>query len=98
MIGHMTTVDVVFRYAKHPTEPEMFALGKTREVYGIRNLTLNQQEKTIRVEYDATRLSSATVAKLMLASGLTLTEEVSLIPPQPVVETAPAAVAPGPVK
>ena len=94
----MTTVDVVFRYAKHPTEPEMFALGKTREVYGIRNLTLNQQEKTIRVEYDATRLTSATVANLLRGSGLMLVEEVSLIPPQPVAEAADAAAAPAPAK
>jgi len=94
----MTTVDVVFRYAKHPTEPEMFALGKTREVYGIRNLTLNQQEKTIRVEYDATRLTSATVANLLRGSGLMLVEEVSLIPPQPVAEPANAAATPAPAK
>ena len=76
----------------------MFALGKTREVYGIRNLTLNKQEQTIRVEYDATRLTSATVAKLMLASGLTLIEEVSLLPPQPVVEAVVTAVTPAHAK
>jgi hypothetical protein len=94
----MTTVDVVFRFARHPTEPEMFALGKTREVYGIRNLTLNKQEKTIRVEYDATRLTPATVAQLMRGAGLTITEEVSLIPPQLPAETVLAAPAPTPVK
>jgi hypothetical protein len=94
----MTTVDVVFRYAKHPTEPEMLALGKTREVYGIRNLTLNKQEKTIRVEYDATRLTSATVAQLIRGAGLTITEEVSLIPPQPPPEAVVAAAVPAPIK
>lgn len=94
----MTTVDVVFRFAKHPTEPEMFALGKTREVYGIRNLTLNKQEKTIRVEYDATRLTSATVAQLLRGSGLTVTEEVSLIPPQPPAVLVDTTTVPAPVK
>jgi len=82
----------------HARAFEMFALGKTREVYGIRNLTLNRQEQTIRVEYDATRLTSATVASLLRGSGLMLTEEVSLIPPQPVAEAAVAPVAPTPAK
>ena len=79
----MTTVDVVFRYAKHPTEPEMFALGKTREVYGIRNLTLNQAGEDHPSRIRRHPVDPATVAHLMRGAGLTIAEEVSLIPPQP---------------
>ncbi len=78
----MTTVDVVYRYATRPTEAEMLALGNAREVYGIRRLVLNHQQKTIRVEYDATRLSTAVVSQLLRRAGIFVTEEVSLIPPQ----------------
>jgi hypothetical protein len=80
----MTTVDVVYRYITHPTEPEMLALGKAREVYGIRRIALNRQEKTILVEYDATRLIAPEIAKILRGAGLSVTSEVSLIPPQPV--------------
>jgi len=61
----------------------MMALGRVREVYGIRALTFNEAEKTVRVEYDATRLTEPIVAQLLRRSGLDVVERVSLIPPQP---------------
>lgn len=83
----MTTVDVLFRYATPPTEAVSFALANAREVYGIRRLAFDREQRTLRVEYDATRLSAAVVAKLVRQAGLDIEEELSLIPPQP----APAA-------
>jgi hypothetical protein len=53
----MTNVDVLFRYEQQPSEAAMFALGNLKEVYGIRRIEINQPGKTIRVEYDATRLT-----------------------------------------
>ncbi|MBW4025801.1 hypothetical protein [Acidipila rosea] len=79
----MTTVDVLFRYEQHPTEAAMFAIGKLSEVYGIRRIQINEEWKTIRVEYDATRLSVPIVGQLLRRAGINLTEELPLIPPQP---------------
>mgnify|MGYP001549662221 CR=1 FL=1 len=87
----MTTVDILFRYTTPPTETAIFALADTREVYGIRNLIFDRAAHTVRVEYDATRLNGATVAKLVRQAGLVIEEELSLIPPQPISEPAPAA-------
>ena len=87
----MTTVDVLFRYATPPSEAVAFALANTREVYGVRRLAFDQQAKTLLVEYDATRLDAPAVAKLVRQAGLDIEEEVSLIPPQPAPEPAPAA-------
>jgi hypothetical protein len=91
----MTTVEVLFRYEQHPTEAAMFALGNMSEVYGIRRIQLKEDWQTIRVEYDATRLNKAVVEQLLRRSGINITEELPLIPPQPVVEAAPA---PAPTK
>ena len=88
----MTTVEVLYRYATPPTEQVAIALGRTRDVYGIRKLVLDAQARTILVEYDATRLNTPTVAKLLMAAGLDLAEEVSLVPPPPP-EPAPAPAA-----
>lgn len=88
----MTTVEVLFRYEQHPAEAAMFALGKMSEVYGIRRIQLNEEWKTIRVEYDATRLSVPVVAQLLRRAGLDLAEELPLIPPQPQPDVQPAAV------
>lgn len=84
----MTTVDVVLRYAAEPTEVVTFALGKTRDVYGIRRLSFDREAHTLRVEYDATRLNAAEVTKLVRNAGLQVIEEVPLAsplaPPEPV--------------
>lgn len=84
----MTNVEVLFRYSLHPSEAAMSALGNLREVYGIRRVVIREQEQTIRVEYDATRLSASAVEKLLRSSGIAISEKLSLLPPQPVEETA----------
>jgi hypothetical protein len=66
----MTEVEILFRYATPPTETVACALARTREVYGIRQLIFDRAARTLRVEYDATRLDAATVAKLIRQAGL----------------------------
>jgi len=89
----MTQLDVLYRYGVPPAEAAMIALSRVRDVYGIRALTFNEAEKTVRVEYDATRLTEPIVHQLLRRSGLDVVERVSLIPPQPTPEpvAAPAA-------
>jgi hypothetical protein len=87
----MTTVEILFRYATPPTEAVTFALANTREVYGIRRLTFDRAACTLRVEYDATRLDPAAVAKLVRQAGLQIIEEVPLSVPAPAPEPAPTA-------
>jgi hypothetical protein len=94
----MTNVDIVFRYATQPTEAALFALSGAREVYGIRQLSFDREAKTVRVEYDATRLTAAVVAGLVRRAGLDIVEEVPLIPapaPEPVA-AAPQSSVPAP--
>ena len=75
----MTANDVVFRYGLPPTEREMRALNNAWEVYGIRRIVFNEQESTIRVEYDATRLNEASVAAILRGAGIDLREKVQLV-------------------
>jgi hypothetical protein len=66
----MTSLEVIFRYAAPPTEAVARALASVREVYGIRRLSFDRDASTLRVEYDATRLNPAAVAKLVRQAGL----------------------------
>jgi hypothetical protein len=75
----MTTVDVLFRYSAQPDEKVMSAYGQLSDVYGIRKLRLQESERTIRVEYDATRLTEAKVEKLLRAAGFDITEKLALV-------------------
>jgi len=80
----MTTVEICYRYTTPPSESVSFALAGTRDVYGIRRIYIDQDARTLRVEFDATRLNAATVTKLVRMTGLVVAEELALIPPQPV--------------
>lgn len=72
-----TNIDVQFRYAHHPTEDTMRAVADLYDVYGIRRVRLNQVDRTVAVEYDATRLSAAVVFQLLRRAGLSVIEQIS---------------------
>jgi hypothetical protein len=75
----MTAVEVLFRYGAAPTENVMSAYGQLSDVYGIRKMRLQEPERTIRVEYDATRLTEAKVEGLLRAAGFDITEKLALV-------------------
>jgi hypothetical protein len=84
----MTTVEILYSYTAQPTENAVFALANAKDVYGIRKLCFDRAAKTLRVEYDATRLTAAAVTKLVRSAGLEIAGELPLIPPPP--EPVPA--------
>jgi len=75
----MTQLDIVFRYGSPPGTREMRALDSVREVYGIRRISFDENGRTVRVEFDASRLNGDTVANLLRRAGLDLTERVQLV-------------------
>jgi len=85
----MTTVEIVYRYAAPPSEQAVTALARARDVYGIRHLSFDREARTVRVEFDATRLNAAAVAKMLRETGLEIEEDL----PQ-IATPAPPAAAP----
>ena len=89
----MTQLDVLYRYGVPPTEPAVAAIARLREVYGVRKLEFNEAEKTVRIEYDATRLTEPVVLQLLRRAGLDVVETMPMFeppaPPAPV--EAPAS-------
>ncbi len=75
----MTALDVVFRYGMAPQAQQMHALDAVREVYGIRRISFDEKERTVRVEFDATRLNAEIVADLLRQAGLDVRERVALV-------------------
>lgn len=66
----MTAVDIVFRLRTAPTERQMQALDLLHEVYGVRKISLQEKERTIRIEYDVSRLMPADIAALVHGAGI----------------------------
>jgi hypothetical protein len=87
----MTTVEIQYHYTAPPTEQVAMALARVCDVYGIRHLSFDQKARTLRIEYDATRLNAAAVTKLVRETGLELAEEAPQLPPPAPEPAAPTA-------
>jgi hypothetical protein len=74
----MTHLDVAYRYTGSVRETEMRALDSMREVYGVRRITLNEKERIVRVEFDASRLKEPAIAGLLRQAGVDITEKLAL--------------------
>jgi hypothetical protein len=74
----MTQMEVAYRYAGPPTENAMRAIDNMREVYGVRRVTFNEKEHTVRVEYDASRFKEPVVANLLRRAGVDILERMTL--------------------
>jgi len=86
----MTQLDVLFRYGVPPSETAALAIARVREVYGVRRVAFDEAGKTVRVEFDATRLNRSMVHKLLRRAGLDIVETVPMFT-TPVPEPAPDA-------
>jgi copper chaperone CopZ len=76
----MTQLDVLYRYGSAPSEQALLALSKVRDVYGVRRVEVRESDKTVRVEYDASRLNGALIHQLLCRAGLDIVETATLIP------------------
>ena len=85
----MTQLDVLYRYGAAPAEQTALALSKVRDVYGVRRMAFDEAAKTVRVEYDASRLTEPVIHQLLRRAGLDIVETVAMIPK--VEDAAPAA-------
>jgi hypothetical protein len=74
----MTYLEVVFNCGGLPGENELRAVDAMREVYGIQHVTFNGKERTVRVQYDASRLKQDAVAKMLRQAGIDVREPVAL--------------------
>jgi hypothetical protein len=79
----MTQLDVLYRYGAQPSEAATLAIARVREVYGVRKLALDESARTIRVEYDATRLTEPVINQLLRRAGLDIVEALPMFNPPP---------------
>jgi hypothetical protein len=74
----MTYLEVVFRYGAVPGENELRAIDGMREVYGVRRVQFNNQDRSVRVEFDASRLKAEAVARLLRQAGVDVRERLEM--------------------
>ena len=74
----MTHLEVAYRYHTPLREGTMRALDTVREVYGVRQITFNETERIVRVEFDASRFKEPVIAGLLRRSGLDLGDQLVL--------------------
>jgi hypothetical protein len=74
----MTHLEVAYRYHTPVREATMRAIDTARDVYGVRHITFNEAECTVRVEFDASRFKEPVIARLLRSAGLDLGEQLVL--------------------
>ena len=74
----MTYLDLAYRYGATPGEKEMRAIDGMREVYGVRAVRFNENERSLRVEFDASRLTEDEVVKMLRQAGIDVREKLAL--------------------
>ncbi|MBZ5598123.1 MAG: hypothetical protein LAN83_07360 [Acidobacteriia bacterium] len=74
----MTQMEAAYRYGSTPTEAAMRAIDSVREVYGIRRILFDSKERTVRVEFDASRFKEPVIAGLLRGAGINLQERLIL--------------------
>ncbi|HWP85781.1 MAG TPA: hypothetical protein VNN17_11360 [Terriglobia bacterium] len=73
----MTAVVAVFRYQGNLGLPQLQKLGESYAHLGIRNIQVNEHDRTLTVEYDATRMDQHGLAALLRRMGIPLTGNAS---------------------
>jgi hypothetical protein len=74
----MTYLDLSYRFGANPGEKEMRAIDGMREVYGVHAVVFNEKERTVRVEFDASRLKEDAVVKMLRQAGVDVREKLAL--------------------
>jgi hypothetical protein len=74
----MTYLEAAYRYQTPPGEAELRAIDTIREVYGILRLQFNEKERSVRVLFDASRLTSDAVVRLLRQAGIDVQEQLVL--------------------
>jgi hypothetical protein len=74
----MTYLEVAYRYLTPPGEAELRAIDSVREVYGIQRIQFNEKEQTVRITYDASRLKSDGISKLLRQAGIDIQDQLVL--------------------
>ena len=77
----MTTVVATFQYQRPLGVKEAQKLGESYTHLGVRKIVVNEAERTISVEYDATRMDQNGVAALLRRWGVPLGEAAATLPP-----------------
>lgn len=75
----MTYLEVVYRYGAAPGETELRAIDGMREVYGVRRVQFSERDRTVRVEFDASRLKTEAVSSLLRQAGVDVREPLALV-------------------
>lgn len=74
----MTYLENSYRYQNTPGENELRAIDSMREVYGIQRVQFNEKDRVVRVLFDASRMKSDAVIKMLRQAGIDVQEPFAL--------------------
>ena len=73
----MTLVEITYELHSPPTFDQLERLGAFANTYGLRRFRVDDQQKHLTLEYDASRLRDTQVAHVLGKAGIPIVQRVS---------------------
>jgi len=75
----MTLLEITYELHSPPSFEQLERLGAFANTYGLRRFRVDEQQKHLTIEYDASRLRETQVAHVLGKAGIPIVQRVSAI-------------------
>ena len=75
----MTLLEITYELHSPPSFEQLQRLGEFANTYGLRRFRVDEQQKLLTLEYDASRLRETQVAHVLGKAGISIVQRVSAV-------------------
>jgi hypothetical protein len=73
----MTLLEITYELHSSPSFEQLERLGEFANTYGLRRFRVNEKQRHLTLEYDASRLRDTQVAHVLGKAGISIVQKVS---------------------
>ena len=77
--SRMTLLEITYELHSPPSSEQLQRLGEFANTYGLRRFRVDEKQKHLTLEYDASRLRDTQVAHVLGKAGISIVQRVSAV-------------------
>jgi hypothetical protein len=77
--SRMTLLEITYELHSPPSSEQLQRLGEFANTYGLRRFRVDEKQKHLTLEYDASRLRDTQVAHVLGKAGISIVQKVSAV-------------------
>jgi hypothetical protein len=75
----MTLLEITYELHSPPSYEQLQRLGEFANTYGLRRFRVDEKQKHLTLEYDASRLRETQVAHVLARAGISIAQKLSAV-------------------